>query len=312
MWNEFNPPTDDLYESEDSNDTYFSRKRKRVTFSDSCTKPKIDKGNLRPAFALFSLANKPKSTPSSSKVVLENVRLGDSQMSPDFIPPLPLETTTSSSSSLSSSPTSPVSQIKMKMRKVRFFVDIGSYISVPKISISLSKRRGNLNNFYGKPESLESVMIDNNHQDQFKKSDFISSPVVNHIESYHENMMKKIWACDYCNEASFCSIEASCKHEETCKKNIEPNSSKGEMVVRNDNKSHVHTHTNNDIERVTSMMMNNGHSLTTRNAKEDIRKSDSVSRTQQTAVFFGSVALSIKSDPEWLYELNCFLRSRCI
>ena len=120
--------------------------------------------------------------------------------------------------------------------------------------------------------------------------------------SMFHNQSPKQWACDFCDRASFSTFDEACKHEKVCSHNPE-----------------IHQNLSSPIpppilySRSASMT-----SVASVGSKPSaISKEASITSSpvddDESQFFCGIIPLAVPSaDPEWLSEMNCYIRKECI
>lgn len=118
--------------------------------------------------------------------------------------------------------------------------------------------------------------------------------------TYAQSMSNE-WVCDFCNVASFHTFEQACMHEEVCQMR---------RVLVSNRPIHV-------WHPMDALALQKNHSYP---RTERIHSSTRV-ETEEAEVtsshdrewFRGSISLAnAESDPEWLSEMNCYIRSNCV
>lgn len=120
---------------------------------------------------------------------------------------------------------------------------------------------------------------------------------------YNSNMYQRTpsqnWACDYCNDASFISYEEACRHEAICSYN---------PVVQ---QRHTHTMMRPSLPSRSVSMTSVG-SASMRSTAE-MSTATSPADDDDSQYFTGKIPLCVtKADPEWLSEMNCYIRKNCV
>jgi hypothetical protein len=135
------------------------------------------------------------------------------------------------------------------------------------------------------------------------------------------------WICDFCNTAAFATYEDACMHEESCKTGCDA----GRPVVRSQHavtrmmrrptpqqgpiRTAIATGTAGPAAQLRRQQMQTAPLMMSRsNSAEDehstIKPSSSSAEQHYNT---GTLSLSIEeSDPDWLSELNCFIRKECV
>ena len=110
------------------------------------------------------------------------------------------------------------------------------------------------------------------------------------------------WACDYCSQGSFATYEQACNHEKICPYNPQrmmpaPNARVPQPAFATRSAS------------MTSV-------VSTGSKQSSAHASDfafSPEDEDESKYFSGKIPLSVPdADPEWLSEMNCFIRHKCI
>ena len=100
------------------------------------------------------------------------------------------------------------------------------------------------------------------------------------------------WICDFCNVASFATYEDACRHENECK-----------LLCRVPMRSPMWNPVSMDFPTPPRSISNRGF----KSIEPDALKADS------QEWFEGEVSLACpETDPDWLSELNCFIRMKCL
>ena len=118
------------------------------------------------------------------------------------------------------------------------------------------------------------------------------------------------WICDYCNVAAFATYQEACIHEESCRLRCQiaarrpmaatngwhPMAASTSMAMS----PHLHQHSHHHHHHHAA-------------AIEPEHPVESLPSSKDRDWFEGAVPLAIPdSDPEWLSELNCFVRAKCV
>ncbi|CAJ1950154.1 unnamed protein product [Cylindrotheca closterium] len=98
---------------------------------------------------------------------------------------------------------------------------------------------------------------------------------------------EKPWICDHCNVAAFATYEGACSHEAICRHRLS---------------NHAHSlRSGSEDERIG-----------VEEAPQSKPAPSSAATVTNQKFYEGSRSLSMKDDNEWLSEINCFVRDRCI
>lgn len=118
-------------------------------------------------------------------------------------------------------------------------------------------------------------------------------------ESQHQIASGKRWICDFCNIASFPSYQEACAHEETCRFHS--------YSLSNRNVWHPFMMPVNIDSREQIFQSNE------QEAHREVEKKAPLPSDEARKWHYGVSTLFIPAkDPEWLTELNCFIRSKCV
>ncbi len=120
--------------------------------------------------------------------------------------------------------------------------------------------------------------------------------------SHSQTSSDRQWACDFCGNRSFSTYEQACNHEQFCQYNpraIQPNKM---PMFRPRPSGHA---------RAVSITSSGSHG-----SSRSVLQGDSISSPadeDESKFFCGAIKLHVPAaDPEWLSEMNCFIRKNCI
>jgi hypothetical protein len=117
-----------------------------------------------------------------------------------------------------------------------------------------------------------------------------------------QNSSGRQWACDFCGQMSFSTYEEACSHEKFCCYNPRAKQPNNMPLFRP-----------RLAARAVSITSSGSHG-SARNVLNT--RSDSISSPadeDESKFFCGAIKLEVPTaDPEWLSEMNCFIRSHCI
>jgi|AntRauTorckE5430_2_1112549.scaffolds.fasta_scaffold00448_8 hypothetical protein len=117
----------------------------------------------------------------------------------------------------------------------------------------------------------------------------------------HHNQAPQQWACDFCNRASFSTFDEASNHEKDC--NYNP-----EILPRTSLKVPP-KESSRSISMTSVVSSELKHSILT----SDTKFVSSPGDEDETNFFCGTIPLAVPlADPEWLSEMNCYIRKECI
>jgi hypothetical protein len=118
---------------------------------------------------------------------------------------------------------------------------------------------------------------------------------------------KRQWVCDYCNEASFDTFEAACKHEKSCSFNPS-------VTVSNSQMNMSMNMSGGDVGQIGQSGRHvNTLGGTLGKAQRSYGPDNVLSGRTKETYFEGKISLAVAStDSDWLSETNCFVRSTCV
>lgn len=122
----------------------------------------------------------------------------------------------------------------------------------------------------------------------------------------HHPQPQHQWACDFCGQGSFLSYDDAFRHESLCPHNPQ-------ATIQNNSVSKPSNHYLS--ARSHSMTSVSSSSSTSKSAlgSSDMTAESSPIDQDESKFFSGVIALAVPSaDPEWLSELNCYIRMNCI
>jgi hypothetical protein len=147
------------------------------------------------------------------------------------------------------------------------------------------------------------------HHGPVQVSHLAGSP--SHTRGPHQaGGMTSQWICDYCNIASFESYEEACIHEESCRHRMGQDPRRQQPQAWHPTMQQQHPQTQMGFHPTHSMPPLSGPP-----SRQSVRAEHQEQRlpADNREWFHGKVSLAIPDvDPEWLSELNCYIRSTCV
>ena len=120
--------------------------------------------------------------------------------------------------------------------------------------------------------------------------------------STFHNQSPKQWACDFCDRASFSTFDETCRHEKVCSHNPENHQNVSSPVPRPFLSSRSASMTSVASGSSKRSLMSKEASIATSPVDDD-----------ESQFFCAIIPLAVPSaDPEWLSEMNCYIRKKCI
>jgi hypothetical protein len=125
-----------------------------------------------------------------------------------------------------------------------------------------------------------------------------------HQHQYREQHHQ--WACDFCGQGSFLSYGDACRHETLCPRNPQVIVKTSSASKSNNHYLSARSHSMTSVSSSSSSKSVLGSSDTTSTESSPVDQDES-------KFYSGVIALAVPSaDPEWLSELNCYIRKNCI
>lgn len=133
---------------------------------------------------------------------------------------------------------------------------------------------------------------------------------IHHHPRYERQPQQHRWVCDFCGQGSFVSYDDAFHHERMCPHNpkvVAKHTACG--VLSQPSSDHYLYARSHSMTSVSS----SGSNLKSSIGSSDMTTESSPIDQDESKFFSGVTALAVPSaDPEWLSELNCYIRMNCI